>query len=506
MRSGVLIIATVSLLVIALTVAGMLAPRWWPDGVIAYSSSFSRIIEAEARRRQPQPPLVRGPNISFTSRVDQAQAAAVPALMAALTDPRSSLREVAIDGLGQLTLRAYDDRAALSQLALHSEHPMAAVRAAVIGVLGRADSHRGEILAAARDADVRVRGAAMAALGHSNDPAVVPVLQAAAFFDRSRIVRRAAVEALSHMTCHDTVPILLAVMERNGRDDVHLAGGALLRRYDLSTTQREQVVRLLITALRADHVSWNGLQAEDLLSELPDAEITALLRDALTDPDWQCRQAAAGLLRTREDDPTDLLIEVTLESLRADASDHSVFGALSSPARSAVRWLVTHPGSGTNALRALLEAGDGQQRFFAAWLLGMRGDHDSSERICAELIPLLRSDGAYSTAVWAIRALYRLGPVARPAVEAARAHADAQQSACIDLLLRDWVDPPRSRSEAARRGRVPISVLYHDPAWEPTLEPLGNLPGSLPSLPAEPAKPPPGTRLVPESDRATTPP
>jgi HEAT repeat protein len=442
--------------VIALTVAGLLAPRWWPDGVVAYSSSFSQIIEAEARRRQPQPPLVRGPNVTFTSRVDRAQAAAVPALVMALTDTRTALHQVAIDGLGQLTLHAYNDRAALNQLARQSSHPLPTVRAAVIDVLGRANSHRPEIMAAARDADVRVRSVAMTALGHTNDPAVVPLLQTAAFFDRSRDVRRKAVDALCEMPCREVVPVLLAVMERNGRGDVDRAGTALLRRSGVTSEEREQVVRLLIAALRADHVSWNGLEAEDLLSGLADAEITALLREALADTDRQCRQAAAALLRAREDDPTDLLIAVTLESLRADAHEHSLFGAYASPARSAVRWLVTHPGSGTEALRTLVEQGDVQQRFYAAWLLGMRSDQPSAERICAILIPHLRSDGAYSTAVWAIRALYRLGPIARPAVEAARPTADSQQAACLDLLLRDWTDPPHSRAEAARRGRVPI--------------------------------------------------
>jgi hypothetical protein len=241
----------------------------------------------------------------------------------------------------------------------------------------------------------------------------------------------------------------------------------------------------LVAALRDDGVRWSALSAEWLLQDQRDGLAEELLRDALGDPDYQCRQFAADLLRARGAAPDARLVAATIEGLRDDdypeARDGSHHTGLRN-AKDGTRWLWLHPDAGTPGLREALASPDAQQRFLAAWLLAMRQDAASADAICAALLPRLRESAGKPAAAWAIMALYRLGPAARPHAQSALPAADARQTACIQLLLRDWTDPPRSTAEAARRGRLPLSVLYHDPAWEPALQAPGLLPEPFPQV------------------------
>lgn len=487
MRGWFWLISLISVVAIVVTIAGALAPRWWPDGVVAYSPSFRQVIDAEARRREPGKPLVNGPQVSFFERIRTANADAVPALVEGLEPRNPHLHAAALDGLTALDLHATQDRSALVSIAAHAGAADVKVRIGVIATLGRARSHAPLIAAAMHDRDFRVREMAMVGIGYLADASYVPDLSAAVFFDPVPRVRKAALAAVAQMYSPSALPVLFAALERNRPGDVEIAGGALMEqsyRYGgLSPMDQQRLVSLLIIALRDDGVHWNGARARSLLASLGETAVTSLLRGALDDADYQCRQAVAGLLRQMEDDPSERLVAVTIEGLLTDRSAPGRPVGIDfwgNNVRSCVRWLVTHPGIGDAPLRAALGSTDLQQRFYAAWLLGMRGDATSTEALCQELIPRLRSDEVDADAVWAIRALYRLGPSAAPLAQAALATADEQQAACLNLLLRDWSDPPRSRGEAAKRGRLKLSVMYHDPAWEPTLEPLGTLPNCLP--------------------------
>ncbi|HEX3133199.1 MAG TPA: HEAT repeat domain-containing protein, partial [Planctomycetota bacterium] len=453
-----------------------------PDGVVAYSPSFRQVIDAETRRRQPGKPLVQGPQVTLYDRINAANVDAVPALVEALEPRNAHLQATALEGLTALHLEATRDRLALSSIAAHAHAVDAAVRTGVIATLGRARSHVSLIAEAMHDQDFRVREAAMVGIGNLGDPSYLSDLSAAVFFDPTPRVRKAALRAVAELHSPTTIPVLFAALERNRPGDVEIAGAALISR-GLSQADQQRLVNLLIIALRDDGVYWNGERARALLRFLGESAATSLLRAALDDADYQCRQAVAGLLRQMEDDPSERLVAVTIEGMLTDRStpDRPVgIDFWGNNVRACVRWLVTHPGIGDAPLRTALGTTDVQQRFYAAWLLAMRGDATSTEAICRELMPRLRADHVSADALWAIRALYRLGPTAAPVAQATLATADEQQAAYLNLLLRDWSDPPCSRIEAAKRGRVKLSILYHDPAWEPTLEPLGALPNCLP--------------------------
>jgi hypothetical protein len=220
-----------------------------------------------------------------------------------------------------------------------------------------------------------------------------------------------------------------------------------------------------------------GLLARAGLGEAGDA-----LHAALDDPDLQARQFAADTLRELGAAPTPRLVAVTVEGLRDDdwPDGPRAYCPGLTNAKSGTRWLWLHPEAGEAELRAALAGDDAQQRFLAAWLLAMRGRTELAAALCGELAPRLAEPAGKAAALWAIQALFRLGPSALPHLQSLLPAADRRQAACIRLLERDWRDPPRDRYEAARRGRLDLSPLYHDPAWEPALAAPGILPQPFP--------------------------
>jgi HEAT repeat protein len=474
------------LLAAVLATGWFLLPRIWPGAVVAYSPLLGPAIRAEAWRRTGGSPLVPAHWVAYVpldQRLRRDPAAGATALLAALRDGDVEVRRVAARELQQLRLDATNRRTLLERAAGHAGDADARVRAHLIAMLADADAHDRLVVAALRDPAAEVRLAAVNGLTPRRDARLLPEFLRLVD-DRNDGVACAAVWALGRLGLDEAIEPLLRVLAGNRPGAVGAAGNAL-RGLRLAPEQRRRMLAGLVAALRDDGVRWSALSAEWLLQDQRDGLAEELLRDALGDPDYQCRQFAADLLRARGAAPDARLVAATIEGLRDDdypeARDGSHHTGLRN-AKDGTRWLWLHPDAGTPGLREALASPDAQQRFLAAWLLAMRQDAASADAICAALLPRLRESAGKPAAAWAIMALYRLGPAARPHAQSALPAADARQTACIQLLLRDWTDPPRSTAEAARRGRLPLSVLYHDPAWEPALQAPGLLPEPFPQV------------------------
>lgn len=99
--------------------------------------------------------------------------------------------------------------------------------------------------------------------------------------------------------------------------------------------------------------------------------------------------------------------------------------------------------------------------------LGFGGVSESAEKVARVLLPHLRDNDVPEDAKWAVAALYRLGPAARPALLRALGGADRQQEELIRLLLVDLERPPGSKAELEERSVYnSITTIVHDPAYE----------------------------------------
>lgn len=474
------------LLAVVLLAGWFLLPRIWPNGVVAYSPLLGPVIRAEAQRRTGGTPLIPTHWVAYVpidKRLRQDPTAGAEALLAALRDSDVEVRRVAASELRQLRLDATTRSGLLDRAAGQAGDADPRVRAELIGLLADSGVHDRIVLAGLHDPSATVRLAAVSGLTPRRDERLLPEFLRL-LHDRNDSVACAAMWALGRLGRPEAIEPLLLALAGNRPGAIGAAGNAL-RDLQLAPEQRRRMLAGLVAALRSDGVRWSALSAEWLLQDQRDDLAVALLHGALDDPDYQCRQFAADLLRQRGASPDDRLVAVTIEGLRDDdypyARDGSHYTGLRN-AKDGTRWLWLHPEAGTTGLREALASADAQQRFLAAWLLAMRTDAASAGDICAVLLPRLREPAGKTAAAWAIMALYRLGPAGRPHVEAALPGADARQTACLRLLLRDWSDPPRSTADAARRGRLPLSVLYHDPAWEPALQAPGRLPEPFPDL------------------------
>jgi HEAT repeat protein len=485
-----------SIIVLSLGV-GLLAwwklPHWWPNAVVAYSPFMEPAIRAEAWRNEGGRELSivpRVPYVSLDGRVRKDPVAGQRALVRALRSTDPAVRVVAADALRNLGLDPGADAADLVVIATHVDDPDARVRASLLALIAPLRYRQDLLRAALRDPVARVRLAAVQGLGCWQDANLVPDLLAM-ISDANDAVACAAMRQVGAYHDPRIIAPLLAALAGNRPGVVSSAGGSLLAG-PLTPEQRESTLALLVRAMRSDGVRYSAMAAENMLSGSLGEEAIPHLRRALDDPDYQCRQYAASLLRQQGEPPSPRLIAVTVEGLQDDdyplARDHSHYTYLTN-AKDGTRWLWLHPDAGTAELRLALASADAQQRFLAAWLLGMRTDVASAASIAVELVPRLAvatdSWSARASAAWAIRALYLLGPVVRPQIEAALPGTNAQQTACLQLLLRDWADPPGSSTEAARRAvkhPVRLSLRYHDPAWEPAQEAPGMLSEPFPRL------------------------
>lgn len=473
------------LLLAAASLAWWHLPRLWPRGVVAHSPLLGPAIRAEAYRWAGSAISHRdwAAYVSLDQRLDADPAAGARALVAALGDGDALVRRLAASQLLQRRLDPVAQAGLVTRVAAAARDRDPEVRAALISLLAVCGGHDGIVHAALADASAGVRCAAVSGLALRRDPRLLPAFLAR-LRDPADRVACAAMEALGELGVPDGVePLLLALA--SGRFGAVRAAGDALRRLPLDAGQRHRRLVLIVAALRDDGVARSAMDAEGLLGSERSEEAELLLHEALADPDYQCRQFAAEQLRERGVEPSEDLAATCVEGLQDDDYPWPRSGrglTWLCNAKGGTRWLWLHPEVGTAALRLALRSPDAQQRFLSAWLLAMRADAISAEAVCAELIPRLREEAGRPAALWAVQALYRFGDPARPHVEAVLATASGRQRDCLQLLLRDWDDPPSDRFAAARRGRIDVSSRYHDPAWEPALAAPGILPEPFPDI------------------------
>ncbi len=241
-------------------------------------------------------------------------------------------------------------------------------------------------------------------------------------------------------------------------------------------------VAQLVRDLEADDVRWNATRAVQTLQTHPDAA-RPLLMQALQSPDWQQRQYAFLVLATDSDCPiTESMIQTAVEALRDDHMGSRARAADGSRetwdnAKAACDYLVGVGHVSEFELASALLSDDAQQRFLAAYCLGMMGSNIAVEHCAAELLPHLRDNDIDFDAVMAAPALYRLGPAVMPALLRARPGADQQQAELIDLLILDLTNPPSTHAELVeRKGRQSITENYFDPAIQVHMHQMFRLP------------------------------
>lgn len=218
----------------------------------------------------------------------------------------------------------------------------------------------------------------------------------------------------------------------------------------------------LVQALRNDDIPHNAVAALEALYHEPDA--AGLLHETLHSSDLQQRQLAAWLLRRLPVRSTPRLAAVSVEALHTEVDDQLYSTTIGSLERSATRYLYHHPEHSRQPLRIALHSVDKQQRFMAAFLLGVSGATEDASTIVRELVPHLADNDIAGDALLATHALYRLGKVGGQLLEHWRYGLDAQGRQLIDLIQLNLRSPPRNQRELeSRRQLHSVTRICFDP-------------------------------------------
>lgn len=252
-------------------------------------------------------------------RYQDTTSAAVPALIAALSDPDASVRMAAAQSLGRL-----EDPRAIPAL-----------------------------INATHDSNVQVRSAAYNALADFDDPRILePMI--AALKDPDSDVRQQAAHALGHLEDKRAVPPLIAALSDSSADVRQAAA------YSLGELRDPAAAGALAAALKDPKADVRQAAAH-ALGELELTTAPAALIAALKDPDANVRQAAAQSLGEIQDPNTVSALKASLTDQNADVRESSVY-ALSEISDSAA----------LNALIGALKSPDPEVRRKAAEALGQK--------------------------------------------------------------------------------------------------------------------------------------
>ncbi len=226
----------------------------------------------------------------------------------------------------------------------------------------------------------------------------------------------------------------------------HHARSALthrLNRQELSQDSVDRLCEVAIAHLGEDDIPGNGEWAMQALANIGDAAMPAL-EAALDSTDWQRRQMAAFLLRgecfeyvsvdgrTRprlRREPSDRLIEVTVEGLRDDNLPYDRRRGREtflSNGFNGMAFLVCVGPRAVPACERALNSDDPQQRLLAAAALGMMGAAASIDRAAPVLINHLAGNAVPGDANLAAAALLGFGPAALVHLEQCAKSSDAQ--------------------------------------------------------------------------------
>lgn len=230
----------------------------------------------------------------------------------------------------------------------------------------------------------------------------------------------------------------------------------------------ETRIRELVEDLRDDDVRFNAGSAVYALQRIGTPAVPHLI-PALQSGDYQFRQFAAHVLRRIDPANTDeQLLRVSVEALQDDEYPYGkTQTTFVKNAYSATMYLINHAATAEPLLDVALGSPDHQQRFLAAYILGMGGRAATIERAAPILIAHLRDNSIRGDAILATAALYRFGLAVMPTLQDALADADPQQEEMLGLLMVDLLNPPRTKADlVARKSLQSITTVVYDPAIE----------------------------------------
>jgi len=245
---------------------------------------------------------------------------------------------------------------------------------------------------------------------------------------------------------------------------------------DTTPSTSPEKLRQLVRDLAHDCIEGNALSAMHSLRRVRQ-EAAPLLEKVLCSHDRQQRQLAAYLLREFVKQPSNRLLEITVEGLHTDRIpyDPKRFGIpgegnLDPKIDNAIqgtRYLVGHTDQASRFLLNGLFSRDPQQRFLCAFLLGKGGITEHLWGTCQVLIPHLADNKFRGDALLSAHALHGLGRPVLRYVQHAKRYADRQALQLLNLIELDILNPPQTSTELASRRKLQgITTVYADPVIE----------------------------------------
>jgi hypothetical protein len=220
--------------------------------------------------------------------------------------------------------------------------------------------------------------------------------------------------------------------------------------------ERNEVARLAIHHLGDDERSRNASWACAVLVYL-DREALPRLEAALDDRDYQRRQYAAELLRWRDRDfwwgppepfePSDRLLEVSLEALRDDHFERY-------NAHYSFEFLLRHREGVVPMLSSAIQSDDLQQEFLAAVLAGLLKAEELAPLAAPVLVSHLQSNTTEGDARMAAPALLGLGEAGRAFLLPAVNGSDPQARMMGWAIIKTMDHQPLSAAEHAAIKQV----------------------------------------------------
>lgn len=246
----------------------------------------------------------------------------------------------------------------------------------------------------------------------------------------------------------------------------------------LPAADATHAIPALIARLQHDSRTWNGWSAADALGRLLNSTNSALaaatdaaLETALTHPDRQTRQLAAGVLRRHiaanpHTAPSPRLLAVTAEGLDADDVDERT-GWLAN-AREGVAFLHTHAKAAAPVLRRKLNDSNPQGRWLAAVIIARAALIDLMPYAAPILIAQLADNDTRGDERVAADALRHFGPAIIPLLTP---HFESE-----DPQLRTWCGRLVRELREAEQGHTPAPILpnRHTIVYQPGRNPEPN--------------------------------
>lgn len=197
--------------------------------------------------------------------------------------------------------------------------------------------------------------------------------------------------------------------------------------------------------LRDDNVSWNGYLAEYALNHLW-PESADSIRYELENGDKQSRHISAGILRSREESPSQELIKFCVQELRGSEEYNGYWVSPYSSVRYLYEW---YPLARVH-LHAEIRQGTPRSQFFASVVSAFSGDLEIMPDAIPVLMARTRDNDVMYDAKIAMPALYRFGAPALPFLEQYLGSSDWQQALASGVIVEKLTNPEIDFSRAGQ--------------------------------------------------------